>query len=583
MSGNDGAEAALDRLRASYDEAPYESYAHPRSAPGQLASIAWLFGLETPDVDSARVLEIGCAAAGNLIPFAAAHPRASVVGIDLSPVQVAQGRERIRALGLDNVELLEGDIAHVDLAPLGPFDFIVCHGVYSWVPNDVQDAILAVCRSLLADVGVAYVSYNTYPGWKAKEIVRDAMLLSVDDSAGPSEKVDRARRMVEFLDDVAQPDSVLARTVADHRALAAVSGDYYLLHEELEAFNTPCYFRDFVRRARGHGLEYLAEAQPENMFANNYGPQAVDHLREVAGGDHVLLEQHLDFVVNRSYRQTLLVKAERAEQISRTVDRNRNRRLHVAARLQPITGRTVLDDSNQHYGADGVAAVAAFDPAVKAALDVLSARWPWTCSWQELRAAVLTRLASSGVDAPADVDVRIDGLLEVLITRGHARYRLEPVFQRAASTPVRLDEPVRRTAELTRDDSESFVFNHWHESVPLSPLDRHLIPLLDGNHDRDALLDAMVDLVRQNVIRIDRDDEELVDENEIREILAGEIDALPRRLVELKLLRIGARAKSVDRRRHARGGTERDRKPFNPLDLINVSERGRGGGYLHAP
>jgi len=578
VSGDDGAEAALDRLRASYDEAPYESYAHPRSAPGQLAAIAWIFGLDTPEVDSARVLEIGCAAAGNLIPFAAMHPLASAVGIDLSPVHVAKGRERVRALGLDNVELLDGDIAQVDLSSRGPFDFIICHGVYSWVPDDVQNAILAVCSSLLADTGVAYISYNTYPGWKAKEIVRDAMLLSVDDTASPPEKVASARRMVEFLHDVAQPDSVLARAVADHRAMASVSGDYYLLHEELEAFNAPCYFRDFVHRARANGLEYLAEAQPENMFARNYGPLAVDHLREVDGGDPVLVEQHLDFVVNRSYRETLLVKAERAEQISRTVDRNRNRRLHVAARLQPITGRTVLDHSHQRYGADGVAAIVAYDPAVKAAIDALSARWPWTCTWQELRAAVRARLARADVDTPADLDIRIDGLLEVLITRGLARYRLDPVFPRPASTPVRLDEAVRRTAEQTRDDGEAFVFNHWHESVPLSPLDRHLLPLLDGNHDRDALLDAMVDLVRQNVIRIDRDDEELVDVAEVRDVLAGEIDAMPRRLVELKLLRVSARANTVDVRR-----PKRARKPFNPLDLINVSERGCGGGYLHAP
>jgi trans-aconitate methyltransferase len=584
VSGDDGAEA-LDRLRASYDEAPYKSFAHPRSAPGQLAATAWIFGLDTPEVDSARVLEIGCAAAGNLIPFDAMHPRARAVGIDLSPVHVAQGRERVRALGLDNVELLDGDIAQVDLSSRGPFDFIICHGVYSWVPDDVQDAILAVCSSLLADTGVAYISYNTYPGWKAKEIVRDAMLLSVDDTASTPEKVASARRMIEFLHDVAQPDSVLARAVADHRAMAmaSVSGDYYLLHEELEAFNAPCYFRDFVHRARANGLEYLAEAQPENMFARNYGPLAVDHLRRVDGGDQVLVEQHLDFVVNRSYRQTLLVKAERAEQISRTVDRNRNRRLHVAARLQPITGRTLLDHSNQRYGADGVAAIVAYDPAVKAAIDALSTRWPWTCSWHELRAAVRARLARADVDAPADLDTRIDGLLEVLITRGLARYRLDPVFPRPASTPVRLDESVRRTAELTRDDGEAFFFNHWHESVPLSPLDRHLLPLLDGDHDRDALLDAMVDLVRQNVIRIDRDDEELVDVAEVRDVLAGEIDAMPGRLVELKLLRIGERANTVDRLRHSRTGKEQARKAFNPLDLINVSERRHGGGYLHAP
>jgi SAM-dependent methyltransferase len=149
--------------------------------------------LDPRDVTRARVLEIGCAAAGNLIPFAATHPLARTVGIDLSQVHIDQGRRRVRALGLDNVELMHGDVAHLDLAAVGQFDFIICHGVYSWVPDEVQDAILAACGQLLSPAGVAYVGYNTYPGWKAKEIVRDAMLLSAGDSATIDEKVRRAQ------------------------------------------------------------------------------------------------------------------------------------------------------------------------------------------------------------------------------------------------------------------------------------------------------------------------------------------------------------------------------------------------------
>ena len=104
---------AVNRLRADYDMTPYTSNSYPQSAPGQLAAVAYLFGLETPEVATARVLEIGCGAGGNLIPFAAAHPRARVVGIDLSQVQIDHGRPRVHALGLDNLRLLAGDIVQV--------------------------------------------------------------------------------------------------------------------------------------------------------------------------------------------------------------------------------------------------------------------------------------------------------------------------------------------------------------------------------------------------------------------------------------------------------------------------------------
>ena len=143
MNGSGAPHEAVDQVRADYDAAPYDSHAYPQSAPGHLAAIAYLFGLGTPEVSSARVLEIGCAAGGNLIPFAAGHPRARAVGIDLSQVHIDQGRERVQALGLDNLELLTGDIARMDLAALGQFDFIICHGVYSWVPDEVQGAILS--------------------------------------------------------------------------------------------------------------------------------------------------------------------------------------------------------------------------------------------------------------------------------------------------------------------------------------------------------------------------------------------------------------------------------------------------------
>jgi cyclopropane fatty-acyl-phospholipid synthase-like methyltransferase len=158
-----------------------------------LAAIAHLFGLEVADVSTARVLEIGCAAGGSLIPFAAAHPAACVVGIDLSQVQVDHGRARALALDIDNLELLASDIARIELDALGQFDFVIAHGVYSWVPPEVQEALLSALRRSLAPEGVAYMSYNVYPGWKAKEIVRDAMLLASGDSATSDEKVREAR------------------------------------------------------------------------------------------------------------------------------------------------------------------------------------------------------------------------------------------------------------------------------------------------------------------------------------------------------------------------------------------------------
>jgi methyltransferase-like protein/SAM-dependent methyltransferase len=533
-----GSADAVEKLRADYDATPYTSNSFPQSAPGQLAALAHLFGLETPNVSTSRVLEIGCAGGGNLIPFAAAQPRARAVGIDLSEVQIEQGRERAVALGLDNLELIAGDIAQLDLSTLGEFDFVIAHGVYSWVPPEVQDALLASFRALLAPEGVAYLSYNTYPGWKSKEVVRDAMLLASGTSASADEKVREARRMADFLEEVAPADGVLAKALAVSREHALGYGGSFLLHDELATFNAPCYFYELVGRAGEHGLAYLCEARPETMFPANFGPKVAEYLDAKCGGVQALVEQYLDFVVNRMFRETLLVHAERAPKVRHHPDRSRYGSLHVAASVPPVGEPTKLDHSRQEYVISD-ATLFTNDPGLKATLDALSARWPWTISRQELVEAVHARLESAGLRASADLAGHVDDLIGVLIVQGAAQLRLDPVLPEIATVPLRLADSVRRMVELTRATDDVSTFNPWHETVPLTPLDAHLLPLLDGTRDRDALVQALVTSVRADPVDSDDVEGRPLDDDELCVAVAQFVDAAPQRLAELKLLRVG--------------------------------------------
>ncbi len=522
----DDLDDAIDRLRADYDTTPYTSNSVPQSAPGLLGAIAYLFGLETPDIATARVLELGCAGGGNLIPFAAAHPQAHVVGIDLSQVQIDRGRMHAQALGLDNLQLYAGDFTKTDLEALGQFDFVIAHGLYSWVPPEVQEALLAAFRRLLAPQGVAYVSYNVYPGWKSKEILRDAMLLASGDSTTPDEKVRDARRMVDFLEEVSSADSALARIIADSKAHALGFADSYLLHDELETFNAPCYFYEMLGRANAHGLAFLAEAHPETMVPGNYGPKVADFLLEKCGGVQVLVEQYLDFVADRTFRETLLVHAERAQQIQYNPDPARVRRFHIAAWAPPVDGEIRLDQSRQEFKQLDGATLFTNDPGIKAALGVLSARWPWTLSRQELVDAVHDRLRSASLTPSDSVPDTVDNLIGVLILQGQARFRLHPVLPDAVSAPLHLDETVRQMVDLTGDQVQASTFNLWHETQMLSPLDRHLLPLLDGTRDRDALVEGLLAALHENSIPTER------------QAVVEYIDALPQRLAEMKLLRV---------------------------------------------
>ena len=160
--------------KSSYDAVRYQSNPFPQSQPDRLAVVARLFGLQPALPSHANVLELGCASGGNLIPLAARYPDATFLGIDFLTVQVSAARRQIAAIGLTNIRIEQGDITNFSVAE--KFDYIICHGVYSWVPEATRAAILRLCRDGLSDHGVAYISYNTYPGWRLRQVVREAML-----------------------------------------------------------------------------------------------------------------------------------------------------------------------------------------------------------------------------------------------------------------------------------------------------------------------------------------------------------------------------------------------------------------------
>src|SRR5262249_43817357 len=155
-------------------ELPYPSNPYPYTHPDHLATVAALLGMKPAAADHCRVLELGCASGGNLIPMAYGLPDSSFFGLDLSGEPVRQGEELVEALGLKNIQLRRMSILDVD-DRLGQFDFIICHGVYSWVPAEVQDKILDICARQLAPQGVGFISYNTYPGWHMRGMIRAVM------------------------------------------------------------------------------------------------------------------------------------------------------------------------------------------------------------------------------------------------------------------------------------------------------------------------------------------------------------------------------------------------------------------------
>ena len=229
-----------------YDEVPYPPLSYVHTHPDRLATLATLLGLTPAPVERCRVLELGCASGGNLLPMAYYLPNSTFVGIDASARQVATGQGWVATLGLSNLTIRCLDILTIG-PDLGEFDYIIAHGVYSWVPAAVRDKLLQVCKAHLAPHGVAYVSYNTYPGYHMTNIVREAMRFQVQEIADPQQQVAAARNLIHFLAGaIPETQSAYGAFLREYDQMLArdIKGSHaaFLLHDELSAINEPVYF-----------------------------------------------------------------------------------------------------------------------------------------------------------------------------------------------------------------------------------------------------------------------------------------------------------------------------------------------------
>lgn len=504
-----------DATPSSYDELPYIHAAFHQTHPDRLATVARLFGMTPPPVETCRVLELGCASGDNLMPMAEVLPGAQFIGIDLSVRQIEEGQAMVRALDMRNVDLRHVNILDVDDA-YGKFDYIICHGIYSWVPDVVRQKILSIARHNLQAQGVAYISYNTYPGWRMRGMIRDMMLYHARQFQGVKPKLEQARALLDFLAQSAPTDTPYGMTLKQELDFIRQQADAYIFHEHLEEINEPLYFHQFVEEAARHELQFLGEAEFGSMMVGNFPPAVADTLRKIAP-DIVRMEQYMDFVRNRTFRQTLLTHA--AVPITRAVDAQLTRRFHIASSARAVSTKPSVDQGvPELFRSTSNSTITTAHAITKAAFLVLAERWPQTMTFEQLLLAAVARVGGDGVAVPDEAQLE-----------AHRQRLAADLFQAYAATLVEL-----RTGEIVLGDGDKLVAskvaraqagrpgaitNLRHESLQLDPFNRQLLLLLDGTRDRDALVIALGEAVRSGALEVKQSGKPLTDPIAITKIL----------------------------------------------------------------
>jgi methyltransferase-like protein len=410
-------------------------------------------------------------------------PGARFVGIDLSRQQVETGTRFIAELGLPNVELLHRDVAD-GVADLGQFDYIIVHGLYSWVAAPIRQKILELCARQLAPRGIAYISFNTLPGWRTRSMARDMLLHHTRGTTAP-----RARLMLAY-QFIEQYGAAFASAKTRDAALIADELDYlrrappsYLYHEYLEETNEALLFADFVAQAQAAELQYVADAELATMLPGTLPEAARDEVAQIE--DPLVREQYMDFLRCRRFRRTLLTHA--GATVKAAPDMAVFRSLALYADLSSQEEIDLGSTQPQDFFTGTGARFALSHPLAKAAAMLLSARFPGSVAYEELAIAAAQAVRDYGDAALADAREALQTELFSLAAYQALRLTLHPQSL-AHELPA---QPQAHALARYQAQQEQPPAGVRHTAVDLDEHAARLLSLADGSRTLDELAAAM--------------------------------------------------------------------------------------------
>ena len=263
-----------------YDELPYCAYPIAWTAPERLALASLLHGGPRLPLDHYRVLELGCANGANLLPMAWYRQHAEFTGLDSSARQIALANEARDELGLSNLNFIHGSFRDTTNQLEGPFDIIMAHGVFSWVTDESRDAMLQMCRKLLAPSGLLYLNYNAHPGWTVRGLVRDFLMQKTAHAKSLKERAELCRVVsAKVIAPLKAKEHCYSRLMGNEFQMVVDQNPAYIAHEYLSPENNAYWRDEFFTILQKSGFCYVADADfncVSNRITEDYADLVTD-------------------------------------------------------------------------------------------------------------------------------------------------------------------------------------------------------------------------------------------------------------------------------------------------------------------
>jgi SAM-dependent methyltransferase len=444
------------RVPDSYDEVRYPSFPLHQSHPAYISALSAIAGLKLPPVEQWRVLEMACGDGSNILPLAFDYPEGAFIGVDRARNPIKAGRALASRLNLANIELLDADLA--EWQPEGEFDYIIAHGIFSWVPPDVRERILQICGSALKPKGIAFISYNALPGCHFRRFAWDFLRFHVRRQTDPAVRTEKARELAHFILNMPESKDALQQAVRGEMETALKRDETVLYHDDLSETNEPLYLMDFMSQAARHGLQYLGDAEPHRDDVADIPLQAEDWVES---------RQYGDFLAKRRFRETLLCR--QGITLDRMLLPERFRNLYAASRVKPGDPQK---DGQQQFNLPKSGNLTTNHPLAKMLLCRLAALWPGSMLLSEFPLN----------DYPPDAAAR---LLMQLLQAGALEVRIHPPKIAACIA----DHPTASAlARAMVAEGYRMVTNQRHGGIEIGyDISRRVLSLLDGSRDRQAL------------------------------------------------------------------------------------------------
>jgi SAM-dependent methyltransferase/methyltransferase-like protein len=466
----------------SYDQLPYPSYTFPKSFPDRLATMAALYGIEAADPSSCRLLELGCGDGTNLLAMAYTTLESRFTGIDLSKVHIEKARRSAEWIGANNASFLQADVSEFDPKSLGEFDYIVTHGLFSWVPEHVRASILRIYSECLAAKGIGYISYNAFPGAHIRRMLWEMMRFHSDGEKGPAERVKKAREIAVLIAESVDADTPYGAVLQREVEKIIAREDQGLFHDDLENLNQPFYFYEFVERLKQNGLRYFAEADPEPGI-ERLSTKQIDRINEVSDHDTVRREQLLDFIRGQRFRCSLFCRDSVLPLDN--VSHEALDSLLLTTRLEQDVSST---DSVTFVGPNGQK-IELNHPLTITVLKNLKNEWPRAVPFRQALDAISDPGIVGTDDDLATCRRYLFDLFNVELVEIHC-------FQAPFVRDVSAKPEVSRFARLQVELGSRVVTTMAGANIELSsPALRVLTSLLDGRRDLQGLTESMAERI----------------------------------------------------------------------------------------